>query len=242
MGVAAGDYTGDGRPDLFVTNLGSQLHSVYVNETETTLSFLDGTAMLGAPDLGGDYTGWGATWADIDLDTDLDLVVANGATPLLDRTADAQPIQVRANQAAQSMRPEFADVSAELGITALGPLLARGSAVADYDNDGDLDVAVNSIGSPVRLLRNDVGGAWLTVALEGFQPGAEITAVLPDGTELVRTIMAGSSYLSSEDPRAHFGLGGADGVVEIRVRWPGGAVTLVEDPGRNRLVTVAPSG
>ena len=107
MGVAAGDYTGDGRPDLFVTNLGSQQHSVYVNQTDATLSFRDGTGSLGAPDLGRDYTGWGATWADVDLDTDLDLVIANGAIPLLDRVADAEPMQVLANQAAQGSPLEF---------------------------------------------------------------------------------------------------------------------------------------
>jgi hypothetical protein len=140
------------------------------------------------------------------------------------------------------MRPEFTDVSGELGIDAVGPLLARGSAVADYDNDGDLDVAVNSIGSPVRLLRNDVRNRWLTVELEGFHPGTEVTAVLPDGTELVRTILVGSSYLSSEDPRAHFGLGDAEGVAELRVLWPSGAVTVLDDVGRNRFVTVSPPG
>ncbi len=240
MGVAAGDYTGDGRPDLFVTNLGSQLHSVYVNDTETSVSFSDGTTSLGAPDLGGDYTGWGATWADVDLDTDLDLIVANGAIPLLDRAADAEPMQVLANQVAETGAPEFLDLSAELGLDDLGPLLARGSAVADYDNDGDLDIAVNAIGSPVRLLRNDVGGRWLTVELDGFFPGALVTAVLPDGTELVRWILAGSSYLSSEDPRAHFGLGQADVVTQLRVRWPDGSETTLDDVGINRFVRVAP--
>ncbi len=240
MGVAAGDYTGDGRADLFVTNLGSQLHSVYVNRTLSTLVFEDGTASLGSPDLGGDFTGWGATWADIDLDTDLDLIVANGRIPLLDRTADAEPMQVLVNQFAQSGLAEFDDLSAELGLSELGPLLARGSAVADYDNDGDLDVAVNAIGSPVRLLRNDVGGRWLTVAFEGFRPGATVTAVLADGTELVRTVSAGSSYLSSEDPRVHFGLGDAEGVTQLKVRWPDGTETVSQDIGRNRIVTIDP--
>jgi hypothetical protein len=240
MGVAAGDYTGDGRVDLLVTNLGSQVHSVYINETITTLAFRDATDQ--GPDLGGENTGWGATWADIDLDTDLDLIVANGAVPVVDLVADAQPIQVLFNQAAGGSFG-LVDGSAESSAGELGALLGRGSAVADYDNDGDLDVAVNAIGSPVTLLENQVAGRWLTVALDRFAPGAEITVVLPDGTELSRTVLAGSSYLSSEDPRAHFGLGAATGVLELRVRWPDGRETIRRDDlAANQLIRVAPPG
>jgi hypothetical protein len=238
MGVAAGDYSGDGRVDLLVTNLGSQVHSVYINDTVTTLAFRDATGEV--PDLGGEYTGWGATWTDIDLDTDLDLIVANGAIPVLDLIADAQPIQVLFNQAAGSPFG-LVDVSAEIGAEELGTLLGRGSAVADYDNDGDLDVAINAIGSPVTLLENQVVGRWLTVALELFAPGAEITVVLPDGTELSRTVLAGSSYLSSEDPRAHFGLGAATNVIQVRVLWPDGRETIrTEDLAANQLIRMSP--
>ncbi|MBT8217645.1 MAG: CRTAC1 family protein [Acidimicrobiia bacterium] len=235
MGVAAGDFSGDGRPDLFVTNLGSQLHSLYVNESGPSVAFADATAATGIGDVGGDYTGWGATWADLDLDTDLDLIVANGAIPLLDRVADAQPLQGLINDGS-GLR--LRDASGELGLSAIGSLLARGSAVADYDNDGDPDVAINSIGSPVTLLRNDVGGPWLTVELDGFYPGAVVKAVLPDGTAMVRTILAGSSYLSSEDPRAHFGLGAAESVAELVVYWPGGGETVLTDLHANQLVEV----
>jgi hypothetical protein len=240
MGVAAGDFTGDGRIDLLVTNLGSQVHSVYINETATSPAFRDGTRDAAVPDLGGEYTGWGATWADIDLDTDLDLFVANGAVPVLDLLADAQPAQVLLNQAAAGSFG-LVDASDELGVRALGALLGRGSAVADYDNDGDLDVAINAIGSPVTLLENQVVGRWLTVVLDRFAPGAEVTVVLPDGTELSRTILAGSSYLSSEDPRAHFGLGAATNVAELRVRWPDGRETVrSEDLAANQMIVVAP--
>ncbi len=239
MGVAAGDFTMDGRLDLFVTNLGSQRHSLYAN-AGPALAFADATATLAVGDLGGDLTGWGATWVDIDLDTDLDLVVANGAVPVLDLLADAEPMQVLANRSADGGGAVLEDVSDDVGLDAIGPLLGRGTAVADFDNDGDPDIAVNSIASPLRLLRNDVGGRWLTVALDGFHPGARVTAVLDDGTELVRTILAGSSYLSSEDPRALFGLGDAARVAELRVRWPDGQQTVQTDVASNRHVRVEP--
>lgn len=240
MGVAAGDYSGDGLPDLFVTNLGSQLHSLYVNQSGG--SFTDATGDLGVGDVGGDYTGWGATWADVDLDTDLDLVVVNGSIPLLDRVADAEPMQVLANQSAEGRPGQLVDVSGELGVSAIGPLLGRGSAVADYDNDGDLDIVINSIGSPVTLLRNDVAGQWLGVELSGFHPGAVIRATLADGTTLARTVLAGSSYLSSEDPRAYFGLGAAEEVAELVVSWPNGGESMLTDVGANQIVVVERPG
>ena len=117
--------------------------------------------------------------------------------------------------------------------------MGRGSAAADYDNDGDLDVAVGTIGGPLVLLENTgTGGNWLEVSLEGFHPGATITAELPDGRKLVRDVLAGSSYLSSEDPRAHFGLGDAGRVRRLVVRWPGGEETTLEDVPANEPVRV----
>ena len=89
-------------------------------------------------------------------------------------------------------------------------IVGRGLAAADFNNDGHMDVAVNSIGGPLVLLENrDTTGNWLTVSLKGFHPGAVVTVTLPDGRELVAEAHAGSSYLSSEDPRLHFGLGSA---------------------------------
>lgn len=234
MGIAGGDYDGDGREDLFVTNARSQVHAVYRSAPpdENDPSWLDVRSELG-PSLSGS-TGWGVSWADLDLDTDLDLLLVNGDVPVTDLAADAESVQVFQNLGAG----RFGDFDAATALDAVGRLLARGSAAADYDNDGDIDVVVGTIGGNLVLLENTgTGGNWLEVALEGFHPGATVTAALPDGRKLVREVFAGSSYLSSEDPRLHFGLGDAE-TVRLVVRWPGGEETSLDDVSANQLVTV----
>jgi hypothetical protein len=90
------------------------------------------------------------------------------------------------------------------------------------------------------LLENEgAPGRWLEVELGEFVPGAKVTAVLPDGRRLVREAQAGGSYLSSEDPRIHFGLGDAPRVSELLVRFPDGREVRLEDVPADRLVTVA---
>jgi hypothetical protein len=235
MGVAAADYDADGRPDLFVTNARRQVHGAFRSNPpdEAQPSFTDVRNALGPAFRGS--TGWGVSWADLDLDTDLDLLLANGAIPMTDRRADAEELQLYAQRAPG----RFEDATGAARLGSIGPLHARGSAAADYDNDGDLDVAVLSIGGPLVLLENrGTQGHWLAVQLEGFHPGAEVTAVLRDGRRLRREARAGSSYLSSEDPRCHFGLGAADEVAEVVVRWPGGAETRLRDVAADQVLVV----
>ena len=113
----------------------------------------------------------------------------------------------------------------------------RGLAAADYDNDGDLDVAINTIGGPLVLLENSApGGNWLEIALDGFSPGAFVKATLPDGRTLVREFHAGGSYLSSEDPRIHLGLGDATVVRRLVIRYPDGTRTRLVDVAANQIV------
>jgi len=239
MGVAGADYDGDGRTDIFVTNAREQGHAVFRSKPpdENDPSYDDVRADLGI-DLSGS-TGWGTTWMDLDLDTDLDLVEVNGEIPVTDLSANRQLVHVYGNLAAQGAPGRFEDIGSLIGLDVLGPLLARGEAVADYDNDGDLDVAIGAIGGRLVLLRNEyAGGTWLEVSLDGFHPGAEVTVVLPDGRTLRREAHAGSSYLSSEDPRLHFGLGGAERVRSLVVRWPEGSETRLDDVAANQLVEV----
>jgi len=226
MGVAEGDYDGDSLPDLFVTNARRQAHGVFRSRPGGE-ELADVRGELG-PRLSGS-TGWGVTWADFDLDGDLDLVIVNGKIPVTDLAVDAERIQLFVNEGGTFHAAPLA----------VPPLNARGSAVADYDNDGDPDVAVLSVGGRLALLRNvGTGGGWLEVDLGGPAPGAVVTAVLPNGRRLVRELHAGSSYLSSEDPRALFGLGGANRVRELAVRWLDGKQTIKKNVAANRIVKV----
>jgi hypothetical protein len=100
---------------------------------------------------------------------------------------------------------------------------------------------VGTVGGRLVLLENTAAsGNWLEVELEGFFPGAVITASLPGGQTLTRELRAGSSYLSSEDPRAHFGLGGAAAARELVITWPDGERTAIDDVEANRIVVVEP--
>jgi hypothetical protein len=134
---------------------------------------------------------------------------------------------------------QFVDASKAVGLDP-GPLVnGRGLAAADYENNGQVGIAINSISGKLILLRNTgASGHWLEVSLAKFAPGALVTAVLPDGHRLVREVQAGSSYLSSEDPRVHFGLGTATKVKELDVRWPGGKVTRLKDVSADQILTV----
>src|SRR5205085_12168856 len=111
---------------------------------------------------------------------------------------------------------------------------------ADVDNDGRMQIAVNTIGGKLVLLRpSGPVGHWLDVELARFAPGAVVTAQLPDGRTLTRAVVAGSSYLSSEDPRVHFGLGAATSVTTLTVRYPWGGESTLPDVHADRIVQLA---
>jgi len=239
MGVAAADFNGDGRTDLFISNSRGQGHAVYSarQPLASGSSFNDVRAAF-APAFGSIFTGWGASWVDLDLDGDPDLVLTNGGIPVTNLARDAEPIQVLENMGASTgSAPQFTDGTALVGGNDLPRVVGRGLTTADFDNDGRMDIAINTIGGKLELLRpTGAVGHWLAVRLARFSPGAVVTAVLLDGRRLVREVQAGSSYLSSQDPRVHFGLGAATSVSQLIVRYPSGHIVQQNNVPADRIV------
>jgi len=243
MGVAAADFNGDGRTDLFISNSRGQPHAVYTGEQPVASgsSFNDVRATF-EPAFGKTFTGWGASWVDLDLDGHPDLVLANGGIPVTNLARNAQPIQVLENMGAPpGSAPHFTDGTALVGGNDLPRVVGRGLTTADFDNNGRMDIAINTIGGKLELLRpTGAVGHWLAVRLARFSPGAVVTAVLPDGRRLVREVQAGSGYLSSDDPRVHFGLGAATSVSQLTVRYPNGHIVSQSNVQPDRIVFFRP--
>jgi hypothetical protein len=236
MGVASSDLDLDGLPDLVVTNQLDERNVINLNRSGSTLAFVDGLEIAGVADFGVGSTGWGAVAADLDLDRDVDLAVANGAIPVSDLTSDRQQLVVL-----ETTTDGARDVSELVG-SGLDSYLGRGLAAADFDNDGDVDLALGTIGGDLALLRNDgAGGHWLEVAMATPVPGAVVRVELDDGTVIEREMQVGGSYLSTHDPRAHVGLGAAVDSVDVIVRFPDGSELAAQDVSVDRILQFEPS-
>jgi Na+-translocating ferredoxin:NAD+ oxidoreductase RnfD subunit len=207
MGIASLDGT------LVVTNSRGEATAAFRRSGST---FANARPAFDAA-LGTGFAGWGASWVDFANSGRPDLVLAAGAIPVTKLAADAEQVRVLA--------PAASGYGAARGVLAPLRLNGRGVAAADAGNDGRMDVAINTIGGKLVLLRpTGPAGSWIDVSLSRFVPGAVVSVGLADGRSFTRTVQAGSSYLSSEDPRVHFGLGSAKTAV-VQVRYPWGATT-----------------
>ena len=243
MGIAGGDYDGDGSFDLLVTNWEAELNALYANDgagSGPDIGFSYMTMRIGLAGLGNNKTGWGVHWMDVDRDRDLDMLIVHGRVPVTNMATDPELIRLYGNLTTEGSPGEFRDWTAIAGLESVGPVLGRGSAAADYDNDGDLDLAVNTIGGRALLLASTAAeGAWITLDL-GAAPGTRAT--VSDGTVTqIGEVRAGSSYLAGEDYRLNFGLADSTDPVTVEVRWPDGSTQTFEGLQVNRIHRLRPA-
>jgi len=227
MGVAAGDYDRDGRPDLFVTNFVGQTNTLYHNEGDALFQDETGAARLGGESL--PYVGWGTAFADIDGDRWPDVLVVNGhVEPDAEKVDDpegwAQPDLLLQNQGDGTFR----DVTAERAPGFRERHAGRGLAVGDLDDDGDPDVIVVNQNGPARVFENrSAETPWIGVRVEAVGARVDVHAAGgPAGDE----VRAGGSFLSGHDPRLLFRLGDAGAVDSLVVTWPSGARRVLKGP------------
>jgi hypothetical protein len=233
MGPLVGDVDRDGWPDIFIPDMSYSTLLVKRGEFYDDLTTRSKLAIAC-----GQYTGWGGNLIDYDNDGYLDLYIANGHA-LHEITQEALLMW-------NTRKPgvEFLDVSADSGDYFHQKYMGRGTATADYDNDGDLDILVCNLNDRARLLRNDGGNRnnWLTVEVKRPNGktdaiGARVTVQVGDLRQ-IDDVVSVKGYLSQADPRLHFGLGNATKADLVEIRWPGGKVQKFKDVRANRFFKV----
>jgi hypothetical protein len=232
MGVDAGDFDGDGKLDILVTNLTGEGLSLFVNDG--TGSFEDDAKQAGlfGPSL--QYTGFGTAWFDFDNDGWLDIMTVNGAVRTLEafaRARDPFPLHQQKQLFHNLGNGRFEDITDRAGQVLRVSEVSRGAAFGDIDNDGDTDVLVGNDNGKPQLLINNVGSRnhWVGLRLLGGQSaremlGARVAIVREDGKTLWRQARADGSYASANDSRVLVGLGPSSKSPLVHVIWPSGRV------------------
>ncbi len=230
MGVDAADYDRSGRPHLVVGNFSNQMLGLYHNEgrglfvDEAPRSAVGKASLLSLA--------FGVFFFDFDNDGWLDIFAANGhideeINRVQPKVTFAQTPLLFRNLGGMGRRGAFEDVSKKAGAALSKALVARGAAYADFDRDGDLDIAINNNHGAAVLYRNEGGakGNWISLALEGVQSNRSglgaVVRVESKGGKQWRMLSSGGSYCSQSELALHFGLG-ADTAVNIEVEWPSG--------------------
>lgn len=241
MGADFADYDNDGNPDVFINALAHQRYALFRNDGDLFEYVSGPTGVSGITSM---HSGWGAKFLDYDNDGMKDIFVAQGH--VMDNIELTQP-DLTYEEPLVLMRNTggaFEDVSDRSGAAFQVRRSARGSAVADLDNDGFLDIAVNCRDQRPFLLRNGGNDSnWLALDLTGSESsrdaiGARVRVRVDGGREQHLTVSTAGSYLSSGDRRLHFGLGTAEEASLIEIEWPSGSVQLLENVPANQILEV----
>ena len=248
MGISAADYDLDGNLDLVKTNFAGDTPSLYHNRGGANFEDATFTAGLGAHT---QYLGWGCGFFDMDNDGWADILICNGHV-----YPEVEQLKTEAGYAQRKLlyqnlhNGHFADVSLQAGPGISEPSPSRGAAFGDFDNDGDIDVVINTVNDYPQLLRCDskLNNNWIKVRTIGTKSnrsgiGARLKCVthLPGDTkphQQIDEVRSGGGYFSQNDLRVHFGLGKATKVDLLEVRWPSGQVDTVKDVAVSQVVFV----
>ncbi len=246
MGLAIGDATSSGRVDLVVTNFHEETNTFYRNEGFGFFNDVTDEIGVGAPSRS--HLAFGINFLDADGDSDLDLFVANGH--IHDRLKElGRDIPYRQSPQLLTMNNgRYEDVSERSGTVFTESFLGRGSAVLDFNKDGKTDVLMTNLGGrPVLFDNQTMGhGRVLTLHLSGRvrsrdAVGARVTVTINGRNPIVRFIDGSSSYLSTSESVARFGVGNSDVVDEVTVRWPNGESQSWKDIPSNATYSVVES-
>ena len=248
MGVSAADYDMDGNLDIVKTNFAGDTPSLYHNQGGANFEDTTFTAGLGAHT---QFLGWGCGFFDMDNDGWPDILICNGHV-----YPEVEQLKTEVGYAQRKLlyqnlhNGHFADISFSAGPGISEPNASRGAAFGDFDNDGDIDVVVNTVNGYPQLLRCDsrLTNSWIKVRTIGTKSnrsgiGARLicTTQLPGEPKPHRQIdevRSGGGYFSQNDLRVHFGLGKAEKVDVLEIRWPSGQVDIIKDIKANQLIYV----
>jgi hypothetical protein len=250
MGVDAADFDDDGDEDLFMTHLGYQTNTLYINDGKGLFDDRTTTSGLGPPSVG--RTSWGVRFFDYDNDGLLDLMTASGDVFVIEALARQnepfpmhQPNQLFRNTGSG----RFEDVTATAGSVFELSEVSRGLAFGDVDNDGDTDVLVENCNGRARLLVNTVGSAnhWLGLRLVAGAPpvdqiGAWVGVHRKGRPTMWRRVRTDGGFASANDPRLLFGLGDGTSVDRVEVHWPDGTAEEWTDLAVDRYSTLTRGG
>jgi enediyne biosynthesis protein E4 len=243
MGVDLGDYLHEGRLSVFVTEFVDQSDTLYHNTGRDEFTDVSQNSRIAQPSH--PYVGWGTGFFDMDNDGWLDIFAANGHVyPQVDTIPNAahfrQPALVFRNQ----RNGMFEEVAARAGLGDISLRSRRGAAFGDINNDGCVDIVTLNVGEPPSLLLNhcENGNHRVLFKLLGTRSnrlaiGARVTVRSGKITQ-ISEVKGGSSYISQNDLRQHFGLGQSEKMEEVLVRWPNGTVETLRDVATDYIYTV----